>query len=150
MQAKNALMAKGVPAAFVTTTSRELQVGIDKAEVECRAQLARAMESKVGSMQKDFKEEVGQELAVHFEQVTTSISSRVLSSTTMSKVEYEEADNMYRVYGLMIMDPKVFKDALLAELQAQEATKVRVLASKGYKELEAATQAFDEYKSENP
>jgi hypothetical protein len=148
MQTKNELMAKGIPAAFVTSTSKELQVAIDKTELECRAQLARAMENKVGTMQKSFAEEAGQEMAVHFQQVTTSISSRILSGTTMSKVDYDEKDGMYRAYGLMIMDPKIFKDALLGELQAQEATKIRVIASKGYKELDAATRAFDEYKKD--
>jgi hypothetical protein len=147
---KKQLNSQGVLAEVATFASRDLQTGINKVELETRAMLTRSLETKTSSLQKSFREEAGEEFLEHFTTATKSISSRVLTGTTLSEVPFFKEDNgKYRVVGLMIMDPKVFAEALAAEAEANEAMKVRFHASKAYKNLNDEVAAYENFKKSN-
>ncbi|MFC1585679.1 hypothetical protein ACFL5V_09050, partial [Fibrobacterota bacterium] len=146
---KQELLKQGILAEFATAESQDLQTAINKVELETRGALTRALESKNSSLQKRFTEEVGDEYLEHFTQVTKNVASRVLQGTTLMESPYQEVkDTGYRAFGLMVMDPKVFAEALAAEMAANEAMKTRWLASKAYKELDEEAKAFDKFKAE--
>jgi hypothetical protein len=148
MKKKKELNAQGVLAEYATFTSKDLQTGINKVELETRAMLTRSLETKTSSLQKSFREEAGEEYLEHFTTATKSISSRVLSGTSMNDIQFlkDEETKKYRIVGLMIMDPKVFAEALKAEAEANEAMKVRFHASKAYKNLNDEIAAYDDWK----
>jgi hypothetical protein len=149
MAKKEKLMANGIISEVATATSRDMQTGRNKVEMECRGQLTRSMEAKTSSMQKGFKEEVGEEFLEHFTQVTKTVSSRILKGTTLTETPYKKNENgKYDVYGIMVLDTKAFADALAAEINSNEAMKTRWLASKGYKDLEKEVEAFETFKKE--
>ncbi|MBF0433125.1 MAG: LPP20 family lipoprotein [Fibrobacteria bacterium] len=147
--AKNKLKDEGIIAEVATATSQDLQTAINKVELEARAMLTRSLETKSSSLQKSFKEEVGEEYLDHFSQVTKNVSSKVLRGTTLRDTPYRKNDGKYEVFGLMVMDPKVFADAMAAEMAANEAMKTRWLASKAYKELDQEIKAFEQFKDKN-
>ena len=150
MAKKKQLNAQGVLAEVATFGSRDLQTGINKVELETRAMLTRSLESKTSSLQKSFREEAGEEFLEHFTTATKTVSSRILTGTTLSEVPFFKEDNgKYRVVGLMIMDPKVFAEALAAEAEANEAMKVRFHASKAYKNLNDEVAAYENFKKTN-
>lgn len=148
MQKKKELNAQGVLAEYATFTSKDLQTGINKVELETRAMLTRSLETKTSSLQKSFREEAGEEYMEHFTTATKSVSSRVLTGTSMNDIKFikDEETKKYRVVGLMVMDPKIFAEALKAEAEANEAMKVRFHASKAYKSLNDEVAAYDDWK----
>jgi hypothetical protein len=149
MAKKQELMEKGILAEVATAESQDLQTAINKVELETRGMLTRALESKNASLQKRFNEEVGEEYLEHFTQVTKNVASRVLQGTTLLETPYHETkEDKYRAFGIMVMNPKVYADALAAEMAANEAMKTRWLASKAYKELEKEAAAFEKFKAE--
>ncbi len=150
MATKNKLKNEGIIAEVATSSSRDLQTGINKVELEARGMLARSLESKTSSLQKSFKEEVGDEFLEHFTMATKNVSSRMLKGTTLRENPYKKTnEGKYEVFGLMVMDPKAFADAMAQEMAANEAMKTRWLASKAYKDLDKEIEAFDKFKNEN-
>jgi hypothetical protein len=149
MNKKSQLAKEGILAEVSTAKSRDLQTVMSKVELECRARLTRAVEAKTSSLQKSFKEEVGEEFLSHFTDVTKSVASATLSGTSLVESPYREKDGEYEMFGLMILDPKTFKDALSSQLKADQAMKTRWLASKGYADLDKETTEYEKFKREN-
>jgi hypothetical protein len=146
---KRKLNEKGVIAEVAIGESRNLQTGIDKAELGARAQLSRSLESKTSSLQKKFQEEVGREFSDHFSQTVKSISDQMLRGTTLKDTRFEQdGEGTYRVYGLMVLDSDLYLKALSAELEADKATRDRFRASRAYKELNEEIEAFREWKKQ--
>lgn len=146
---KRKLNEKGVVAEVAIAESRALQTGIDKAELEARARLARSLESKTSSLQKKFQEEVGREFSDHFSQTVKSISDRMLRGTSLADTRFEQdGEGNYRVYGLMVLDSDLYLKSLSGELDADKATRDRFRASRAYKELNDEIRAFQEWKQQ--
>ena len=149
MAQKAKLAQKGILATVATATSKDLQTAIDKVELDCRAQMARALETKIENMQKQFKEEVGDEYLSTFSNVTNGITSTVISGTILQESPYRRGkDGTYEVHGLMVLDSKLFKDALAQQMAANQALKARWAASKAYEDLDKEVKEFEEYKKE--
>ena len=144
---KRKLNEKGVVAEVAIAESRNLQTGIDKAELEARAKLSRSLESKTSSLQKKFQEEVGREFSDHFSQTVKSISDRMLRGTSLTDTRFEQdGEGNYRVYGLMVLDSDLYLKSLSGELDADKAMRDRFRASRAYKELNDEIRAFQEWK----
>ncbi len=144
---KMKLNEKGLIAEVAIGESKNLQTGIDKAELEARAKLSRSIESKTSSLQKKFQEEVGREFTDHFSQVVKNVSDQLLHGTTLQETRFEQnGEGTYRVYGLMILDAEMYMKALANELDADKANRDRFRASKAYKELNEEVNAFQEWK----
>ncbi len=146
---KQKLNEKGVVAEVAIGESKSLQTGIDKAELEARAKLARSLESKTSSLQKKFQEEVGREFSDHFSQTVKNLSDRMLRGTTLADTRFEQdAEGNYRVYGLMVLDADLYLKSVTADLDADKARRDRFRASRAYKELNDEIQAFQEWKKQ--
>lgn len=146
---KRKLNDKGVAAEVGIGESRNLQTAVDKAELEARARLGRALESKTSSLQRKFQEEMGGGLSDHFSQTVKAISDQVLRGTTLVETPIEtDGEGVYRAYGLMILDSEAYLKALSRELEADNALRDRWRASKAYKELDGEVAAYQEWKKE--
>lgn len=150
MKQKNELTKKGIIAEISSGVSRDIQMSREKVEQSCRAGIVRAMEAKVQSLTKQFKEEAGEEFIEHFQSTSKTVASRVLNGTTLTDFQYiEKEEGKYEGWGLMIIDPKLYRDALAEEMKANQAMKARFMASKAYDELNKEAAAFDEFKKAN-
>lgn len=145
LKTREELINKGIPTAFVTTTSQDLQKAINMAELEARAQIARIIQDKTNDLQKGFSDQTNEDLTQHFMEAKKSIAFQTLSGSALNKIEFSQNNGLYRVYALMILDPKLFKDALDAQFKSAESAKVRWMASKGYQELDKEIAAFEAY-----
>jgi len=146
---KNKFNKKGILAEIAIGESTNLQVAINKAELEARAKLSRSVESKTSSLQKKFQEEVGNEFLDHFKQVAKTVTDRVMHGTSLVETPFEKnGDGVYRVYGLMVLDYELYAKALSGEISANNAMKTRWQASRAYQELEDEVKAYQQWKQE--
>lgn len=146
---KTALIDKGVVAGFGIGESQDEMTAYNKADLAAREDIARELESKLGNLSRSYTEEVGSELTKHYEEITKNVVSQTLRGATLIKVKTEATEKTIKVYGIMVLDPKLVKDAFEAEMQAKQADVARMRAAKGYGDLNAEIAAYDQFKKEN-
>ena len=153
---KTELINKGVMAGLGIGTSKSEQLAYDEADLNARTDVARAIETKVEALMRNYAEEVGEELTEHKEEVKKSVVSGLQNGVSITKdkftqlkdsVVYTPADGKYKVYAIATMDYEAFKKAMEAELTARKANMYRARAMTGYKKLDEEAAALDAYKA---
>lgn len=133
-----------------TATSRDLQLARDKAGDAARMDIAKTIETKFNGLSKRFQEEVGTgddtQYLDMFTQATKAVVSTVLSGVTIDKTEVKNEQGTFRVYVLMKMPIGASSEALLSKLKQQEQLYTRFRASETFKDLEAETEKFEQFK----
>lgn len=148
MQLKAAKMTEnGAIAAAETGTATTQDLAFNKAQVRARAELARIIEVRVNSLQKDFREEVGDEKAPEynamFSEATKVLVARELRGSMAKDIRYKKTEEgNIQAIVLMVVDPKV-----VAEYFKQEGnTYARFRASQAFKELDDEVRKYEEFK----
>ena len=139
--------------AVATSTSRDLQMSVNKAKQQGRVDIAQQMETKVKSMIKQFNEEVGlgedAEFLSQTTEVSKSVTSKVLNGSKARKVEtVKEGEIIYRSYVLMEMPIGSANTALMDSIKKQQNMYTRFRASQGFQELEGEIDKYDQFKKE--
>ena len=139
--------------AVATSTSRDLQMSVNKAKQQGRVDIAQQMETKVKSMIKQFNEEVGlgedAEFLSQTTEVSKSVTSKVLNGSKARKVEtVKEGEIIYRSYVLMEMPIGPANAALMEAIKKQQNMYTRFRASQGFQELEGEIDKYDQFKKE--
>ena len=139
--------------AVATSTSRDLQMSVNKAKQQGRVGIAQQMETKVKSMIKQFNEEVGlgedAEFLSQTTEVSKSVTSKVLNGSKARKVEtVKESEIIYRSYVLMEMPIGSANTALMEAIKKQQNMYTRFRASQGFQELEGEVDKYDQFKKE--
>ena len=139
--------------AVATSTSRDLQMSVNKAKQQARVDIAQQMETKVKSMIKQFNEEVGlgeeAEFLSQTTEVSKSVTSKVLNGSKAKKVEtVKEGEIIYRSYVLMEMPIGPANTALMEAIKKQQNMYTRFRASQGFQELEGEIDKYDQFKKE--
>jgi len=133
-----------------TATSRDLQLARDKASDAARMDVAKAIETKFNGLSKRFQEEVGTgddaQYLDQFTQATKAVVSTVLSGATIDKTEVKNEQGTFRVYVLMKMPIGASSQALMNKLMQQEQLYTRFRASETFKDLNAETEKFEQFK----
>ena len=98
--------APSIMFSIATSTSKDMQMSINKAKQQARVDLAQQMETKIKAMTKQFSEEVGLGEDADFLSQTTevskSVTSKVLTGSRANKVKtIKEGGVIYRSYVLM-------------------------------------------------
>ncbi len=135
--------------AAASSTSRDMELAINKASTEARAKIARNIEIKVNSMQKKFEEEVGggenSEYLSQFTQATKTVVSKELNGSQISKKKLVKDGGNWRAYVLAKYPIGAAQKAFLNQISNNQNLYTRVRATEAFKELEK-----DVYKYENP
>jgi len=138
--------------AIATSTSKDMQMAINSAKEDARVSIARQLETKINSMFKRFREEVGvgedSELLSQTTDVSKSVTSKVLSGTRAAKMKPVKEGMIYRAYVLMEMPIGGANAALLDAVKKQENIYTRFRASQGFQELEEEVDKYDQYKKD--
>lgn len=133
-----------------TAASMDLQMAIDKAGIDGRAEIARQVEVKVNSLQKRFMEEVGAgqdaQLLEQTTQATKTVVSTSLSGSKVSKTKTVKDGNQFRAYVLVGYPIGAANAALVDQIKKSNNLYTRFQASETFKELEEETRKFDEWK----
>jgi hypothetical protein len=138
--------------AAATDTSSNMQYAIDKASSLARDQIANTTGTKVMSMFKRFREEVGESETPEFMTMTTNVSkqvvSEVLNGTKVAKKEVAQKGNVFQAYVLMSMPIGEANSALMARLKANQNLYTRYRASQAFKELNDDVEKYEKFKRE--
>jgi hypothetical protein len=148
----SAITDAGGLAAVGIGSSRTAGLSLEKAKTRGRAEMARIMEAKVSTLQKDFREEIGEdenaEYNALFSEATKTLASTVLRGSVPKDLKYEPQGSMFQACALMVMDPKVIAQAFENQKNSQKALYTRFRASQAFKELEADVEKYESFKKE--
>lgn len=136
--------------AAVTSTSRDMQVAVDKAQADGRNEIAQQLELRMSGLTKRFQEEVGldedSELLEQFTNVYKAVVDQVLHGTRPSQREILEEGNTFRAYVLMEMPIGQANQALMQRIRQNENMYTRFRASEAFEELEKEIERYEEWR----
>lgn len=135
-----------------TSTSRDLQVAVNKAQADGRNQIAQQLEVKYSGLTKRFQEEVGMgeeaELLDQFTQTYKAVVSQVLNGSRASQQDIVEDEGVFRAYVLMEMPIGAANQALMQKMQANQNMYTRFRATQAFDELEKEVEKYEEWKEQ--
>ncbi len=136
--------------ASATDSSSNMQYAIDKASSLARDQIANTVGTRVMSMFKRFREEVGESESPEFITMTTNVSkqvvSEVISGTEIVKKEVSKKGDIFHAYVLMRMPVGEANSALMARIKANQNLYTRYRASQAFKELDDDVERYEKFK----
>ena len=129
-----------VPAGMGIGVSTDEQLAMEKADQNARVDLAKEIDAQTKALIKNFKEDVSDEIAEHFQSTSKTTVSQRLNGATLSEVKVETtADGKFKVYGVMTLDSDLVSEyikMLEQQEKKEEAEKIRAAAEKAYAELD--------------
>ena len=139
MQKKN-YIKQHIPAGIGIGESADEQIALEKADQHARVDLAKSIDAQTKALIKNFKEDVSDEIAEHFQSTSQTAVNQRLNGATLNDVKVETtADGKFKVYGVMTLDTDLVSEyvKMLEEQEKKdEAEKVRAAAEKAYAELD--------------
>ena len=131
--------------------SSNLQLAIDKASTNARAEIGRQLNIKVENMMKVFLEEVGNtdpELNEFSSSTTKTVVSTELTGSKIKEQKYQEKDGKYQASVLVEYPIGQANAALMSQIKKNENMYTRFRASEGFKELETEVEKYESWKKE--
>ena len=138
--------------AAVTATSRDLQMAVNKAKTEGRAEIARQIEVHIEGLTKKFDEEVGLGEDANLYSKFTQASKLVVDQTLRgTKARYQDSKRegaVWRACVLMELPLIEASRGLVDGITKDQEMYTRFRESQTFKELEEEIQKYREYKRE--
>ncbi len=135
-----------------TSTSRSMQLAIDKAATGARAEIASGLEAKFSSLERQFQEEIGSgedtELLSQFTQARKTVVSQVLNGVTTRDREVITEQSLYRAFVLMEMPIGEAATKLMDQLKANDALYTRFRATQAHEDLEEEVERYEQDRRE--
>lgn len=123
-----------------TATSKDMQLAVDKATADARAELARKIGVKVDDIVKRFKDEVGtgenSQLLDQFTTATKQVTSQTIYGTNVSKKHVVKDGTNWRAYVLMEYPLGAANQMILQQIKQNEEMYTRFRATQTFEELE--------------
>ena len=136
--------------AVTTTVNKNLEMGLDTAKHQAKADLTSQLETKVAGMFKRFREDIGAgeeaELTAMATAVTKEVYSDVLSGAKPLKQEVLKEGNLYNVYLLYELPIGSANVAVVDKVKANKNLYTRFRASEGFKDLEKEVEKYEAWK----
>jgi hypothetical protein len=133
-----------------TATSKDMQLAIDKAVTDARAEVGRVVETKIEGLQKKFDEEVGvaenSTLLQQFTSAQKTVVSTSLSGSQVKKQEVLKDGETWRAYVLVEYPIGAANTAFVEQMKKQEELYTRYRSSETFKDLENEVKKYEEWK----
>lgn len=137
-----------------TSTSKDMQLAVDKAVQAARTEIGRQVELKITGLQKRFQEETGigddAQLLDQFTQASKSVISTSLTGSKEKQKKIVKDGNNWRAYVLMEYPLGAAQQALREQIKKNEQLYTRFQASKTYKELDDEVGKYEQGKTNQP
>jgi hypothetical protein len=135
-----------------TSTSRSMQMAIDKASTTARGNLASTLESQFESLSKQFEEEVGSssnsELLTQFTQAQREVVSQVLNGVSTRDRQILNEDGVYRAYVLVEMPIGQAAAELMRKLQQNDDMYTRFRSTQAFEELDEQVEEYEQFRQQ--
>lgn len=135
-----------------TATSKDLQLALDKASTDARAEIGRQVEFRVQSLQKKFNEEIGvgdnAQLTQMFTKISKLVVSTSLSGSKIKDQKFQQEGALYRAFSLVEYPAGVGSRELLNQIKNQKEMYTRFRDSEAYKELDEEAKRYEEWKKQ--
>ena len=129
-----------------TVASKDLQEALNLAKEDARADIARKLETRINSMFKRFRGEVGvgedAEFLTQTSDVSKSVMSKVMSSLRVAKTKSVKEGMIFRAYVLIEMPIDAANTTLMDAIKKRENMYTRFQASQGFQELEDEVERY--------
>lgn len=144
---KKSLNEKGVMAELGIGESNDEMVAMTISQDEGRAKVAVSMGDQVKRLSEQYVQNVGNEAKKIWEEKTNHVTVELLRGTTAMKsvTLYNDETSTYKIYTLMVLDPKAFKEALNNIGKDNEELELRVKSADMQQRLDAAVSAYQEH-----
>jgi len=133
-----------------SATSKDMQLAINKAATDARAEIARNIELRVKGLSKKFDEEVGQgekaELLQQFTQVSKVVVSTSLSGSEIAKKEIFKSGGNWRAYVLAKYPIGEANRTLQQQIRNNKNLYTRFRETQAMKQLDDEVEKFEEWK----
>lgn len=133
-----------------TASSKDLQLAVDKAVTDARAEIGRQVETQVQGLQKKFDEEVGvgenSTLLSQFTQATKTVVNQSLNGSNVQKKEVLKDGQNWRAYVLVAYPIGAANSALMEQIKKNEEMYTRFRSSQTFEELDKEVQKYEEWK----
>ena len=135
-----------------TATSKDLQLAIDTAKHQGEVEITGQLETKVSSLFKRFREEVGagedSELLAQTTAASKAVVSETINGCKASKRDVKKEGILYKAYVLMEMPIGATNAALMAKIKANKNMYTRFRATKAFDELNEEVEKYEQFKKE--
>ncbi|NTW49104.1 MAG: hypothetical protein HGB19_05105 [Chlorobiales bacterium] len=135
-----------------TSTSRDLQLAIDKATTDARAEIGKQVDIKVQDLTKKFTEETGTDndaqLLQMMSQATKTIVSTSLSGSKITQKKILKDNQLFRAYVLVEYPIGAANEAFLNQIKKNEQMYTRFRAAKAMDELKEEVKEYEASKKE--
>ncbi len=135
-----------------TATSKDLQLALNKAATDARAEIARQVELRVQGLQKKFDEETGlgkdAQLLQMYTQASKLVISTSLSGSRIKEQKFGQEGEVYRAFALVEYPVGVVSQDLLSQIKNKEQLYTRFRASETFKEMEDEVNRYEEWKKQ--
>jgi hypothetical protein len=135
-----------------TATSQDMQLALDKATTDGRAEIGRQTELKVQGLQKRFDEETGlnadSQLMSQFTQANKTVVSTSLSGSRVRTQELCKDGSFWRAYVLIEYPLGAANEALMQQIKKNNEMNTRHRSSQTFKELDTEVQKYEASKKE--
>jgi len=136
--------------ASASSTSRDMQIAINKAQSDGRNEIAQQLELRMSGLTKRFQEEVGlgedSELLEQFTNTYKAVVDQVLVGTRPAQREVIPEGNIYRAYVLMEMPIGEANQALMERIRSNQNMYTRFRATEAFKELDEELERYQEWR----
>lgn len=134
-----------------TATSQDMQLAIDKAVTDARADISRQLDVKINSLEKQFKEEVGSDanstLLTQFTQATKTITSQEITGSDVKEKKILKDGAIWRAYVLVQYPIGAANQTLMEQLKRNKEFYTRFQSTKAFEDLDKSVKAYEDAKN---
>jgi len=134
-----------VPCGIGIGESSDEQVARNISSDEARADLARSINTQVQRLSESYAQNVDGEAKKIWEEVVRQVTNEHVRGSTVFKsvVQYNSNVNRYKIYSLTILNPEIFKNAILDATARDEEFELRVKKDDMLRKLDAGVAEYD-------
>lgn len=134
-----------IPSGIGIGESSDEQVARSIAADEARADVARSINTQVQRLSESYVQNVDGEAKRIWEEVIRQVTNEHVRGSSIYKnvVQYNSNVNRYKIYSLAILNPEVFKNAILDATERDQEFELRVKKDEMIRRLDAGIAEYD-------
>jgi hypothetical protein len=144
-QIKETMEKNHIPCGIGIGESSDEQVARNIAADEARSEVARSINTQVQRLSESYAQNVGGEAKKIWEEAVRQVTNEHVRGSTVHKsvVQYNSQANRYKIYSLIILNPEMFKSAVLDATDRDEELELRVKKDDMMRKLDAGIAEYD-------